>query len=169
MRKGLIFGVLVLCASGAAQTTPRRAPGFSLPDAKQNLHDLQDYRGRWVLLDFMKTDCPHCAELSPVLEEAAKKYGKKVAVLSVLLPPDTPANASAYTAKHNMTSPMLFDCGQVAYSYIRPSPANPAVEFPHLYVIDPKGMIVRDLMHEGVERTKLMAELDKLIGSPPGK
>jgi peroxiredoxin Q/BCP len=163
MRNGVILGVLLLCASGAAQT-PRRAPGFSLPDASQQQHDLQDYRGRWVLLDFMKTDCPHCAELSPVLEEAARKYGKKVAVLSVLLPPDTPANAAAYTAKHKLTSPMLFDCGQVAYSYIRPSPGNPAVQFPHLYVIDPKGMIARDLMHRDMPAGRLLAELDRLIG-----
>ena len=38
----------------------RRAPSFSLPDSKLVQHDILDYRGKWLIVDFMKTDCPHC-------------------------------------------------------------------------------------------------------------
>ncbi len=166
----LLIAGLIALASGAAQQKPlRRAPGFSLPDLQQRQHDLQSYRGRWVLLDFMKTDCPHCVRLSPILEEASKRYGRKAAVLSVLVPPDTTAKAAAYAAEHKITTPFLFDCGQVTFSYVLPSPANPAVEFPHLYVINPEGFIVRDLVKDAVQPDRLMADLDVLIGAPRRK
>lgn len=161
-----------LCVSGAAAQRPalRRAPGFALPDMRQQVYDLGDYRGRWVLLDFMKTDCPHCQQFSGTLEQAKSKYGDKVAVLSVVLPPDNVKLVQEYIAKQKVTVPILFDCGQMAYSYIRPSPANPAIDLPHLFIINPDGYIVRDAVHrestkglfEGVD---LFAELDKLIGS----
>ena len=38
-------------------------------------HDLLDYRGRWLLIDFMKTDCPHCMALSKVMEEIHARFG----------------------------------------------------------------------------------------------
>jgi len=37
----------------------RRAPSFSLPDSKLKQHDILDYRGKWLLLDFMQNDYPH--------------------------------------------------------------------------------------------------------------
>ena len=42
----------------ADQYSNRRAPGFSLPDLNHKQYDLGDYRGRVVLIDIMKTDCP---------------------------------------------------------------------------------------------------------------
>ncbi len=162
----LLFAGFLLCASAVAQQQQlRRAPGFALPDSKQQVHDLYDYRGRWVLLDFMKTDCPHCKALSPVLEQAKARYGAKLAVLSVVVPPDTTATAQKYAAANKLTSPFLFDCGQATFSYIRPSIANPAVEFPHLYVINPEGFIVRDLSGAGVQPQKLLADLDSVINA----
>jgi len=34
----------------------RRAPSFALPDSNMKSYDILDYRGRWLLLDYMKTD-----------------------------------------------------------------------------------------------------------------
>ena len=36
-------------------------------------HDILDYRGSWLLLDFMKTDCPVCKQLSMDLEGVKKE------------------------------------------------------------------------------------------------
>lgn len=166
----ILSGILLGFTAAAQQPKPlRRAPGFSLPDSRQKQHDLADYRGRWVLLDFMRTDCPHCKELLPVLEAAAKRYGAKAAVLSIVVPPDNAQRVATYVAENKVTTPILFDCGQVTYSYLLPSPANPSVEFPHLFVIDPKGFIARDLQGAALEPAKLNAELEALIGAPGRK
>ncbi len=159
----LLAGLTV--AAGLAQQPLRRAPGFALPDAKQQIHDLYDYRGKWVLLDFMKTDCPHCQELSPVLEQIKARYPGKVVVLAVLVPPDTPQKAQQYAAERKVTSTFLFDCGQATFSYVRPSVANPAVEFPHLYVVNPQGNIVLDRAGAAVDPKRIGGEIDSLINA----
>ena len=50
-------------ASG--ELSNRRAPGFALPDlGYTHTYDLQDYRGKVVVIDIMSTTCPHCAAIS---------------------------------------------------------------------------------------------------------
>jgi peroxiredoxin len=161
----VLFLVASLCGAGAL----RRAPGFCLPDSQLKLYDLQDYRGKIVLLDFMRTECPHCKTLSIVLEEVKKKYGEKIAVLSVVMPPDTTATVQAHAAKYKLTGPFLFDCGQAAASYMRPTPQNPSVTLPHLYIIDTAGMIRKDFDYRPdtlkiFEGRALFTELDALLG-----
>lgn len=164
----LSIGIFLSLALSQAQQA-RRAPGFALPDANQQIHDLQDYRGKVVLLDFMKTDCSHCQTFSHVLEEAKTRYGSRVAVLSVLLPPDTTATAARFAQENHLSATFLFDCGQMAYSYIRP--LTPAINFPHLYIIGRDGMIVGDYEYgsatkEVFDGKELFEKLDRLIGPP---
>ena len=136
--------LLALSMSASAQTAlGRRAPGFSLPDTKVKQHDMQDYRGKVVLLDFMRTDCPKCKALTDVLEKVKAKYGDKVQVLSIVTMPDNLQTVSRYVKEHKVSGPVLFDCGQVMASYLRPTSAQ--IHLPHLYVIDRNGNIRRDL------------------------
>src|ERR1700722_18277444 len=83
MRDFLILLACALLPVGAQSLSGRRAPSFSLPDSSLTQHDILDYRGHWLLLDFMRTDCPHCAALSKVLEQVQKQFGAKIAVLSI--------------------------------------------------------------------------------------
>jgi peroxiredoxin len=138
-----------VAALAADQLSNRRAPGFSLPDLNLKQHDLADYRGKVVLLEFMKTDCPHCAAVSRLLEEVKAKYGLKVAILSIVTsPPDNQQTAIRYIQSNFLTTPILFDCSQVAISYLKVTPENPRVELPHLFVIDGAGMIRHDYKFE---------------------
>jgi thiol-disulfide isomerase/thioredoxin len=103
----------------SAQFNYRRAPGFALMEPIANKwHDLADYRGKVVLLDVMQTSCPKCQELTGILEQIKAKYGEKVQVLSVVTLPDNLQTVKAYIAEHKVTSPVLFDCGQMIASYM---------------------------------------------------
>ena len=136
--------ITLLCAGALlAADTFRRAPGFSLIDSKMKMHDLADYHGKVVILEFMQTTCPHCNAFAPVLEQVEKKYGDRIAVLAILTPPDTPATAEQYTAAHKIDYPLLMDCGQVAYSYV----LAPTVQFPRIFLIDGNGMIRHDYLY----------------------
>ena len=73
-----------------------------------------------------------------------KKYGAKVAVLSIVTPPENQATVAKYVAETKSTSPILFDSGQVAIAYFKATPQNPAFDTPHLFAINPTGMIVKD-------------------------
>jgi peroxiredoxin len=141
----------------------RRAPSFSLPDARLQQHDILDYRGKWLLLDFMKTDCPHCKELSKKLEGVMARYGGKVGVLSIVLPPDNQQTVVRYAAETRTTSPIVFDSSQVAVAYFKATPQTPGFDTPHLFAIDPNGMIVRDFGQAAVEAPGFLGELDQLF------
>lgn len=154
---------------GANELSNRRAPGFSLPDASFRRYDLQDFRGKWLLIEFMQTDCPHCKALSHTLEEVKRKYPGLVAVLAVVIaPPETQQSVARYMEENHVTSPILFDQGQMAASYFQATPAKPSFDTPHLFVINPAGVIVRDYghsaqTHEILEGAGLVKELDVLF------
>jgi peroxiredoxin len=166
---GLLASAALLFASG--ELSGRRAPGFSLPDLHGQQHDLQDYRGKIVIVDIIQTTCPHCQQLADVLEKVEAKYGGKVAVLTFAIPRDTPATVAHFVAEHKVTTPVLFDCGQASAAYLKATPQNPTVNVPHLFLIDGQGMIRNDFAYEFDTRNifegdGLYMEIDRLLAGP---
>lgn len=174
----ILLAILIGAAPpvGVGKLSGRRAPGFSLPDSRGTQFDLADYRGKVVLLDFMKTQCPACVTLSGLLEQMKARYGDRIVVLSVVIMPDTPANVQQYIQQNRISSPILFDCGQMTASYLKITPANPTVRFPHLFLIDGEGQIRNDFDHDDAGQGKVTArllsdEIDRLFagGTEPKK
>lgn len=166
----------MICAAplfGAGELSGRRAPGFSLMDSTMRQRDLQDYRGKVLLIDVMQTNCPHCATLTGVLERVKAKYGDKVGILSIVNPPDNQQTVASYVSGHHVSTPIVFDCGQVVASYVKATPQNPSVSVPHLFLIDPRGTIRNDwgydLLNRGIfEGDGLFAEIDRLLSGGAG-
>jgi peroxiredoxin len=170
MRMFLTLALAATLPLAAQSLSGRRAPGFSLPDSTMAQHDLLDYRGRWLLIDFMKTDCPHCMALSKVMEDIHTQFGAKVGLLSVVIaPPENQQTVAKYVAQTGAKSTtIVFDQGQMAVSYFKATPANPGFDTPHLFIIDPNGMIVRDIGQSPVlEDSSLLKLLEQVMGSKP--
>jgi peroxiredoxin len=166
------FAILLIAALAPVRITPvsaqslsgRRAPSFSLPDSAFQQHDILDYRGKWLLVDFMRTDCPHCKALTQLLESKKPGWGSRVAVLSIVLsPPDNQVTVSKYITETKITGALVFDSGQVALSFFKATPAKPAFDTPHLFAVNPQGMIVRDWTQLQVEDAGFPAELAAVI------
>lgn len=159
----LLCGV-VLFAAGPA----RRAPGFCLIDSSGQWQDLADYRGKVVLVEFMKTDCPHCASFSTVLNSLKLKYADRLAILAIANPPDNPQTMAQFVKGHKLVYPLLLDQGQVAASYVRAQ----SIDLPTVYLIDANGMI-RNSWVDGVltkdifEGNGLSREIDKVLAGAP--
>jgi peroxiredoxin len=120
----------------------RRAPSFSLPDANQVQHDILDYRGKWLVLNFITSvNCSRCGPLAKALEPLQKK----AAVLNVMIsPPENANTANRFAVENKITSPIVFDQSQVAIGYFKATPANSRIDTPHVFVINPEGRIVDD-------------------------
>jgi peroxiredoxin len=131
----------------AGRHAGRRAPGFALPDVNMKFHDLYDYRGKVVLLDIMQTGCPACQKFTKITEQIKSKYGDKVAVLSLVLQPDNLNTVKRFIEEFKVTTPILFDCGQATASYVLATPQNPRIHFPHVFLIDQRGIIRNDYEH----------------------
>ncbi len=155
---------------GANELSNRRAPSFNLPDRQLKEVDILDYRGKWLLIDFMKSDCPHCVDLTKSLETLKAKYAGKVEVVSIVIaPPEDLMSVGRYISANRVTAPIVFDQGQVARGYFKLSPQKSAYDTPHLFVVDPSGNIVRDWGWDDASKvlqnvTALGRELDAVMG-----
>ena len=162
-----LAATLALSAQGLVN---RRAPSFSLPDSA---HAAARYPGlprKLAAARLHETDCPVCKQLSVKLETVKKKYGAKVAVLAIVItPPENQTTVAKYVAETKITTPIVFDLSQVAISYFKATPQNPAFDTPHLFAISPTGMIVKDWGQNGTESPGFLGELDQLIARPAAK
>ena len=166
MRLPSLFLIAAVSLSAAGAYSNRRAPGFSIMDSHFVQHDLQDYKGKVVLIDFMVTTCPMCKELADNLVKVQQKFGDKIEILSIVALPDNFDTASKFAADHKVNWPVLFDSGQVMMSYLKLVPPNRQVHFPHLFMIDASGTIRNDM--EGTEDSlltvpALSAQIEKLL------
>jgi len=72
---------------------------------------------------------------------------------------------------HKISTPVLFDCGQVSASYLMATPQNRKIDIPHLFLIDGQGMIRNDFVYgfdtkNIFEGDGLNAEIDHLLAAP---
>jgi peroxiredoxin len=161
----------LLCALALSAADPgQRAPGFALMDSKGDLYDLYDFRGKPVIVEFMQTTCPHCATFAGTLERVKAKFGKSIAIVAVANPPDTPNTVDAFIKGHFIQYPVVFDMGQVAYSYVR----KQQFDLPQVYLIDANGIIFNRYTYSAVtkdifEGDGLFNEIGRMLSAPAVK
>jgi len=135
------------------------------------VYDLADYRGKIVILEFMQTNCPHCSTAGDTLHAVSQKYGSKIQIVAVVSSQtEKDYTVASYARGHNVDYPILFDSGQMMYSYLR----DPKIVFPHIYVIDPQGNIRQDYPYDVTTRdvfegTALYGVIDGMLAEQGGK
>jgi peroxiredoxin len=173
MRLFLMVLMMLLPLAGG-NLTGKRGPSFSLPDSRMFYHDILDYRGKVLVIEFMQTTCPHCLTTSQTLEKVKAKFGDKITLLHVVNPPDTTNSVSSFVAKTKVTSPFLFDSGQVTASYLmlKPAAGAMAVDVPILVVLDAQGIVRDDYQGEAAANLtvdQLTAIIQKAMAPAPAK
>lgn len=132
--------------AGAGELAPgQAAPGFRLPDQSGTMHNLSDYRGRWVVLYFYpKDDTPGCTEEAcRFRDDILRLEAMGAQVLGASL--DDRDSHARFADKHDLQFPLLSDTGgTVAASY--GSLRNLGilkVARRHTFIIDPDGRIAK--------------------------
>jgi len=118
-----------------------QAPAFTLQDAEGKTHELSDFEGKVVVLQWINPDCPVCNRVTSTGVVAAmlddlKKLDKELVYLTVNSTHYMePAASLAYLSKYKIKAPTLIDRdGTVGHMY-------GARTTPHLFVIDDKGVL----------------------------
>jgi cytochrome oxidase Cu insertion factor (SCO1/SenC/PrrC family) len=134
---GLIVVVLAAIAYMVLQTPPQpsqpptpvptttvrtseraSAPDFSLQDVDGRGFRLSDFRGKVVVLEFMSTTCPHCANEAPRLAAVWKRFGSTITIISVdVNAPDTDEVLKAYAVTYDSPWVWARDTANVASAY----------------------------------------------------
>jgi peroxiredoxin len=129
-----------------AATVGAPAPEFSLESASGGTVKLSQHRGKYVVLEWVNPDCPYVrkhygsANMQRLQKDAAARGFVWLSVNSTRTGhPEhkTPAEMAAWTKKMNAapTATLLDPKGDVGRAY-------GARTTPHMYIVDPKGVLV---------------------------
>jgi peroxiredoxin len=145
----------------------RRAPSFSLPDSTFTQFDILDYRGKWLLLEFMMTsaqNCPNCKEITKKIDAIVAKNSTKLSALAIAnTPPETQDTVKAFVNETKVKMPILFDASMVAMAYFKDTPQRPAIDSGHVFAINPQGTIVKDWTAQMANAATFASEIDQLL------
>ena len=134
--------------------TPVKAPEFNLPDMDEEMHSLQQYKGKVVMLNFWATWCPPCRREMPSMEAVYQTFKDQPFVVIAINEWESEEVVFPYLGQLQVfpTFPILFDQnGDISKAY-------KVKGLPTTFVIDKEGRIVyraiggRDFNHPEVVR-----------------
>ncbi|MCF8721575.1 peroxiredoxin family protein [Nitrospina gracilis] len=138
------FGLAILLAAGllfaataVADTETTPAPPFTLKSLDGGKRSLQDYRGRYLLLNFWATWCGPCKIEMPSLEALHRRFeAANLTVLGVSNDPFGERVVEPFMKAYDLTFPVLLDPNQEI------SKRYGVHSLPTTFLIDPEGRIL---------------------------
>jgi peroxiredoxin len=96
----------------------KKAPEFTLEDAKGEKINLKDLCGKPILLKFWTTWCPFCLKEIPKVNELYEDYSQKGLIILAIDTGESKARVSSFVKKQSIKYKILFDLdGGVAQKY----------------------------------------------------
>ncbi len=103
---GIYVGTQVLAPTMPADPAVARLMQTRLPDAENQLHQLSDWKGKVLLVNFWAPWCPPCVAEMPELVELQKEMAQKnLQIVGVGI--DSPSNIKQFSEKHHISFPLL--------------------------------------------------------------
>lgn len=138
-----------------------KAPNFSAPDQNGELHSLEDYQGKWLLLYFYPRDnTPGCTKEACALRDNYPQFASdKVAVIGVST--NSVASHEKFATKFNLPFTLLADTDK---KIIHDYEANGLLRRIS-YIINPQGIIAKTYDKVKVEShaSEVLNDLSVLI------
>ncbi len=144
------LGLVVLAGRPAVVLAQagKPAPAFTATDNEGQEHSLASYKGKWIVLEWHNRDCPYVAKHygSGNMQKLQKEWTAKGVVWLTIVSSGpgkagyvTPEQSIAYVKEQQAapTAVLLDGSGAVGHLY-------EAKTTPHMFVIDPDGVIVYD-------------------------
>ncbi len=126
-----LLGVVMLLWAGAAS-----AQDFVFKDLQGKEQRLQDYRGKWVLVNFWATWCPPCLEEIPDLVSLHEAHKKADMVVIGVALDSSKESVVEFVAKKRVSYPV------VVGDYDQAAQVGEVEALPTSYLYDPTGELV---------------------------
>lgn len=111
------------------------APAFELIDLDGQLHTLDEFKGRPLVLNFWATWCPPCRAEMPALQKVYDDYKDEGLVIIAINVQENPAVIQTFIEDYGLTFPVLLDTTAAT------SRAYEQEAFPSTYFIDRDGRV----------------------------
>jgi cytochrome c biogenesis protein CcmG/thiol:disulfide interchange protein DsbE len=115
----------------------KKAPGFTLVSTEGKNINLNDYKGKVVILDFWATWCGPCRRGVPDLVSIQNNYEKDVVVIGISLDDErTKKDIKPFMKEYGINYPVVYGTSEVVSNYgnIRAIPTS--------FIIDQNGNVV---------------------------
>ncbi|OGS80272.1 MAG: thioredoxin [Gallionellales bacterium GWA2_55_18] len=101
--RNLARGLLLLALS-----SPIHATDFSLEDMRGKMHRLEDYRGKWVLVNFWATWCPPCLSEIPELSSLHDAHkDSDLVVIGIAMDSGSSSKVASFAEAHGISYPVV--------------------------------------------------------------
>jgi peroxiredoxin len=140
-----------------------QAPDFSIYDAAGYEMNLDDYKGKVIILNFWATWCPPCKAEMPDLQRVHNLlYQQGVVILGInQTNQENPEDVEAFIQSQGLTFPILLDrSGEISSLY------NVSA-LPTTFFIRPDGVIHRIIVGGPLPEALVLAEIQKISQGMP--
>ena len=156
------MAVMLVVPSFADEDPPANAPQFSLVSLDGGELTLNDYQGKYLLVNFWATWCGPCKIEMPSLELLYRKYQKRnFAMIAISNDIFGAQVVKPYIQAQNLTFPIGLD------PKLKVSNQFGVISLPTTFLIDPQGKIIGVL--NGAENwadPKTLLYFDQLLATP---
>lgn len=160
-----VLATAALAAPGAGQ----QAPEFRLQDQNNRWHELEDYRGQWVVLFFYpKADTPGCTTEACEFRDNIFAFEDKGAVVMGISLDDVQSQKE-FADKYHLPYPLLSDARQeTASAYgVLTKFGSMSVAARQTFVINPDGQVAKHYarVDPKTHSKQVLADLGNMMGA----
>lgn len=133
------------------------APDFTVKDINNNTVSLQQFKGKYVLINFWASWCGGCIKEFPALDSITAGIPANEMVTIYITEDKDKAAFERARKKYNRQGIHIFATDTLIEDY-------KALAIPQLYLINQEGMIIydRDLMHDDIRLRQLAATVQSI-------
>ena len=162
----ITFGALLAC-TGLAVEVGKPSPALTIQRVSGPALQLSQYKGKVVALALIDTNCPHCQNLTKVLNVISKDYAAKgVQVLGCAFNDNVKSLLPDFLQKFQPTFPVGYCDRDAIMAYVQYSVLKPFY-VPHMVFLDRRGVVRGDFAGESDFMTapdiNVRTELDQLL------
>jgi len=153
-----VIGILFFSSLVTLAQTSRPAPNLRLKTIDGHTFNLEDYKGKVVLLNFWATWCPPCRQEIPDLIKYQRAYHRRLQVVGVTYPPENLSRVRQFARHARMNYPIALGSKETKLRFAS------SETLPITVIIDAQGNL-RDVIEGIVYRDEFEEKVKPMLSA----